>query len=153
MALEFGVVGGLLKMRLKPSFSQSLVTPVQGVGGPALQYSTRIHGPVIFVGAAGWFVSSPISGNWVPAAQFAGPASILGLTQPLLPTVPNPAYSVVPPVVSVTAPFWNGSLPGLLNVGVLGSWTSSASSTPAPRSGWRSATVSAMRIRICALLY
>src|ERR1035438_7016493 len=90
---ESGVVGGELKTRPKPSASHSFVTPTHGVGGGALQYSTRIQGPVMAAGVAGLVVSSPING--IEAQTFA-PLSVSGLTQPLLPGVANPNASFGP---------------------------------------------------------
>ena len=71
---ESGVVGGALKTWPKPNASHSLVTPTHGVGGGALQYSTRIQGPVMAAGVAGLVVSSPING--IEAQVFFNPLSV-----------------------------------------------------------------------------
>src|ERR1035437_10023503 len=69
-----GAVSTVLNVLPKPKPSHSLVTPTQA---PALfWYSTRIQGPVMFVGVVGMFVSSPISGHVVQV--FFNPASVYG---------------------------------------------------------------------------
>src|ERR1700727_103694 len=102
-AFEPGVLGGILKVRLKPNFNHSCVTPTHAVPA-AFRYSTRIHGPVIAVGVAGLVVSSSINGI---EAQALRPESVYGFPQPFVPGVANPGYSV-PPAVSVIAPAVKG---------------------------------------------
>src|SRR5438270_10351780 len=123
-----------------PSPSHSVVTPTQV---PALfKYSTRNHGPPV-AGAdicarvVGLLVSSPINGN--PGHACVAPL-LIGSTQPLVPAVAQPKYSVAPEV----------NVYGV--AAAVGNWKSCPSAR-APRSGCSSTCVSANRMRICALLY
>src|SRR5580698_6260749 len=94
-AFDPGVVGGMLKNRLKPRPSHSRVTPTQF---PALfKYSMRIHGPFMLFIVVGLLVSSPTSGKPV-AVQFFNPLSVYGFTQPNVPGVAQPKNSIAPEV-------------------------------------------------------